>query len=126
MTVLGPATESPTYLLLSPSLAAALLASWRRGRPRWTFWVYIAATGLLLAASASCWFAWSREFGQLGPQPFAGLLTLAGLVTETLQELCRRRWRQARQETNGAGRARPGPSSPFYPISHSCDAVESS
>jgi hypothetical protein len=68
MTVLGPATESCTYLLLAPSLAATLVA-----RPsRWLWLAY----GLFAGTIAAGLFPQDWRVQALGPQPLAGLILL--------------------------------------------------
>src|SRR5205807_1777725 len=46
MTVFGPATESCTYVLIAPTLAAALLLSWKGAQPRWLLVPLLACYGL--------------------------------------------------------------------------------
>ena len=54
MTLAGPATESSTYVLISPVLATAMLT--RSERPIWQKWVVISSFVLFTAAAAVVWF----------------------------------------------------------------------
>jgi hypothetical protein len=80
MTVLGPATESCTYMLLAPALAGAVIEAWQ-GRPRWAGrGVVLASYGLFLVSQVMLWFPWGSGFTNLGSQPFAGLLLFGYLL----------------------------------------------
>jgi hypothetical protein len=83
MTVLGPATESCTYILLAPSLAWALLDAWARpfGPARG---LMLASNGLFVVCQMAVWFPISRQVHTLGLQPLAGLLCLAGILVPLL------------------------------------------
>lgn len=74
MTAFGAATESSTYILLAPALAAVLVQTRQEGRPRWERVVLAGCYGLLLAAQVSNWFPFGRRFHTFGPQPAAGLV----------------------------------------------------
>jgi hypothetical protein len=86
MTVFGPATESCTYILLGPALAWGLLEAWRDQKPLWTRIWLVGAYVLLVATSMSCWFPSGARLQSLGLQPLAGLMFLAHLLAEALQE----------------------------------------
>jgi hypothetical protein len=79
MTVLGPASESATYVLVAPSVCWALIREWRpagRTVPR----LFLACSyGLLVATQAAAWFPFGRSFHSVGPHPAAVLVFLAGL-----------------------------------------------
>jgi hypothetical protein len=77
MTVLGPATESCTYILLAPSLAWALLDAWRTRRRDPGVLFLLVSFSLFLACLIAVWFPGARAFHALGMQPLAGLLFLA-------------------------------------------------
>jgi hypothetical protein len=79
MTVLGPATESCTYILLAPALAWALLDAWAR---HWgaALGLLGASYGLFVGCQMVVWFPIGRGLHTLGLQPLAGLLFLAGIV----------------------------------------------
>jgi hypothetical protein len=84
MTVFGPATESCTYLLVAPPLAAAMLEApkqnhvLKRG-------LLAGSYALLVVAHAACWFPQGRSIQALGIQPLAALLLLGCLVPEPFQ-----------------------------------------
>jgi hypothetical protein len=87
MTVFGPATESPTYLILAPSVALGLIAAWDEGAAR-SPGVRLLVRGLMLGSYVLFLSlqltTWSGRlfyaYRVLGPQPVAGLLFLAGLL----------------------------------------------
>src|SRR5262249_57832635 len=80
MTLLGPATESCTYVLLAPGLAWWLLEARRERRARAAQGLLWASYGLLLAAQCTAWLPWGRELHNLGIHPAAALLFLATLA----------------------------------------------
>ncbi len=86
MTLLGPATESSTYVLLAP--VAAWLALSREGEPRWLTW---SGLGLLLLAQAATVMPWGRTFQALGPQPLGALLILGAVLIRCHREVADRR-----------------------------------
>jgi len=79
MTVFGSATESSTYVLLAPSLAALLVVP-----PKDHWWVRASlglAWALLTLAQLANWLpGMSGRVQALAVQPVAGLLLLAGLI----------------------------------------------
>jgi hypothetical protein len=85
MTTLGPATESPTYLLLTPAAAIAVVLAWSR-RP--TDWVGRMLAIIAWALPASFQLAHVSKptfdaYRTLGPQPVSGLFLVAALVWDT-------------------------------------------
>jgi hypothetical protein len=73
MLLLGPATESCTYILLAPSLAWATLDASSEPRPllaRCCLAISLILFGVSLVAN---WFPFARAVHALGPQPFATL-----------------------------------------------------
>jgi hypothetical protein len=77
MTLLGPATESCTYILLAPTLAWSLLEAWRRKNARWPRDVLVAGYALWVVVQAAVWFpGGSRKVHTLGLQPLAALVFL--------------------------------------------------
>jgi glycosyl transferase family 87 len=92
MTVLGPATESCTYMLLAPALAWAVIETcawdnrptcpWTSGPlvPRGARGVVLASYGLFLVSQVMLWFPWGSRFNNLGSQPVAGLLLFGYLL----------------------------------------------
>jgi hypothetical protein len=98
MTVFGPATESPTYVLLAPCITWSVLNSRRQsvGTPA----IYLLRSSYLLLSTApiASWFAFLiSAYRARGPQPLAGLIFLAGML---VGEWC---WRkQSRREISSA------------------------
>jgi Glycosyltransferase family 87 len=80
MTLVGPATESCTYILLAPTLAWALFEAWQA--PRWPFalLLYLASYSLFLLCQLAVWFPIGRAVHTLGLQPLAGVYLLLGLL----------------------------------------------
>jgi hypothetical protein len=84
MTVLGPATESCTYLLLAPTLAAVVLSrSGRSGR-----WVR-ASYAIFIGTISASLFPQDWQVQALGPQPIAGSILLFELVRESVAAIRR-------------------------------------
>lgn len=81
MTVFGPATESPTYLLVAPTAAGAVLTSWLDRRSFALRTLLVSAYALLVSAQMVTWFAGLYlPYRALGPQPIAGLVLAIGLM----------------------------------------------
>jgi hypothetical protein len=80
MTVLGPATESCTYILLAPTLAWALLQTWQTRRVGPVPGLIVTSYGLFVGCQMAVWFPFGRDIHTLGLQPLAGLLLLAGIL----------------------------------------------
>jgi hypothetical protein len=78
MTLLGPCTESSTWMLLAPSLSWALAESWNRA-PSAGRWFLLAAYGMFLGAGVAAWFPGGAAVHALGVQPLAGVFFLLGL-----------------------------------------------
>jgi hypothetical protein len=77
MTLVGPAVESFTYILIGPTLAWLLVRPGLEGtRPAA---VLVCSWALFAASSMAVWFPFGRAFHRMGPHPVAGLL-LAGYV----------------------------------------------
>lgn len=91
MTVLGPATESPTYVLLAPSIAWMLvwLDDQTAARP-WRI-AYGVVFALFTASQAALWFGsqgkWFRD--RIQPLPIAGSLMLFVLLIDAARRLVR-------------------------------------
>jgi hypothetical protein len=83
MTLLGPTTESCTYIFLAPTLAWKVLESWlyHRWPVRITF---LASYGLFTVSNAAVWFPAGRQLHTLGIQPLAALLLLICLLVTEL------------------------------------------
>ncbi len=82
VTVLGPSTESCTYLLLTPSLATAVLM--RAGQSGQ--WVRV-SYALFVGTIAASLFPQDWRIQALGPQPIAGLILLAVVVAEAIRRM---------------------------------------
>lgn len=86
MTTFGPATESPTYLILTPSIVWSVMSLHIRPAGRLVACLMNASLILLMApmlvASHARAFEWVRT---LGPQPIAGLTFMVGLILQEFQ-----------------------------------------
>lgn len=81
MTVVGPATESSTYTLLAPTAAWAVLAVSSEHPARWLRGIVRTSYLLLAGCQLANWLpGGARPIHALGPQPFAGLLLLVGVL----------------------------------------------
>jgi hypothetical protein len=81
MTLFGAATESSTYSLLAPTLAATVLLAWQAPQPAWLRGVVSASLVLFIATQAAAWFPdGARRFHALAIHPLAALLLLVGLL----------------------------------------------
>jgi hypothetical protein len=82
----GPATESCTYVMISPVMAWCLIDSFRRP----TFWgtrVFLIVSLIMMGPLATDLFGstvrmWAHRYGS---QPCGGLLLLAHLIIQTIQ-----------------------------------------
>jgi hypothetical protein len=80
MVLLGPATESNTYMLLAPTFSWALLESARARRSCLAFGLSALSGALLLTCCVAGWFPVGKQFRALGLQPLAGLFLVGGLL----------------------------------------------
>jgi hypothetical protein len=89
MMLLGPATESTTYILLAPTLAWVVLEAWIE--PRGPFYRAVVAASFLLftATQVVLWFPHGNQFHKLAPHPIAALALAGALVASELQRLAR-------------------------------------
>jgi hypothetical protein len=88
MTVLGPASESSTYVLLAPISSWLVLRAFvSKNRVGWTRNLFLLAYGLLLASQMSNWFPFGRDFQHMGPQPLAAILIFMGIMVEAVPAL---------------------------------------
>jgi hypothetical protein len=90
MTAFGPATESCTYILLAPPLAAALLQAWQQRQPAWAKALLVTAQVLLVLAQAISWFPPLKLLREAGASPFAALLLLTCLTALAVRDLAQR------------------------------------
>jgi hypothetical protein len=123
MTVLGPATESATYVLLAPPAAWLTVSAGARGDPPWLRGLFLGGYGLLLAAQLAVTTPWGRTFHALGSQPLGGLLLLAGLLAACFREAVARPPAErplagAPPQTVGAPLPRPGRNSADHLAKH--------
>jgi hypothetical protein len=95
MTALGPATESSTYTLLAPSLAAALVAAWSDPGARVSRRVLTVGYGLFVVVMLAGLFPRDWRTQALGPQPVGALLLLGVVLAESVRDLVGRRAAQA-------------------------------
>jgi hypothetical protein len=84
MVLLGPATESNTYVLLAPALAWSLLETARAPRPRVAFGLVSLGAFVLLTCCVAGWFPAGRLLRGLGLQPLGGTLVLLGVSLHLL------------------------------------------
>lgn len=77
MAAFGPATESPTYILLAAPLAWLLVEVWRGNLPDWTRGPLLLAALLLFGTMLAMALPFRRDVLAMGPQPLAALLVLA-------------------------------------------------
>jgi SAM-dependent methyltransferase len=87
MMTVGPSVESCTFVVLAPSLTAALLRACERPGLAWKSSVLAVSYGLFVATYLAGWFPWGKAVSNLGPQPLAALLFLGCLMAEALREL---------------------------------------
>ncbi|HJZ91436.1 MAG TPA: glycosyltransferase, partial [Gemmataceae bacterium] len=82
MTTFGPATESPTYLLLAPSACLAVVSTWARYPQDLVLrWLTLIAYALPLSVQLTAWYQpLFYAYRTMGPQPVAGLLLAAALL----------------------------------------------
>lgn len=83
MTVFGPVAESSTYILLAPSLSAALVIDWDKGGG-WRRGLLWASAVVFLISQGSVWFPGGARLRNLGPHPLAGLLFFAHTLAVAL------------------------------------------
>jgi hypothetical protein len=84
MLLFGPATESPTYILLSPTLAWLLVEAWRGALPKWTRWPIFLAAGLFFITCIAVTTPYGRAFLSRGTQPAAAMLIFGTLLAVTI------------------------------------------
>lgn len=80
MTVFGPATESCTYILLAPSLAAAVIQEWTDGAFRASSLALTAAVIMFVVHGMALWFPAGSPMRSLALSPLAGLILYAYLM----------------------------------------------
>ena len=110
MTLVGPATESATYILLAPSLAWAIMESWLE---RWSPTLQtglLASVGLFWVTQVGTWFPWGKHYlHEMGLHALAALLLLICLVASMKRSM--RSERQDRAVGQSPLSLAPGPAS---------------
>jgi hypothetical protein len=91
MTVVGPATESATFVLLAPVASWLMLKATTSEPNRVARTAWVVSYVLLLIAQIATWFPWGKTFQSLGPQPIAGLILFAGVIVQLCLDLRQRR-----------------------------------
>jgi hypothetical protein len=89
MMLLGPCTESCTYSVLAPSLAAALVEGFCERRPLWFRGGVLVSYVLLLAALIAAWFPFGGSFHALGLLPLGALALSGTLLAQAVAGLWR-------------------------------------
>src|SRR5262249_39812587 len=85
MMLLGPATESCTYILLAPTLAWALLESWLLPRSWLVRGLLVASCVLFVTSRVASWFPWVTQLHALGVHPLGTLCVLACVLIEQVR-----------------------------------------
>jgi hypothetical protein len=91
MLLCGPATESSTYILVAPVLAAALVIGWAESGRTAAWSLPGLSFALLAVGQVGCWFPVGKQLHTLGIQPLATLLLTVSLVGECIADLARRK-----------------------------------
>ncbi len=80
----GPATESPTYQLLGPVMAWAVIDAWRRPLARA---VVVASAAAATVAIGANLFPWASQVHAFAPQPLSALLLFGLLIALDVRDL---------------------------------------
>jgi hypothetical protein len=87
MLVLGPCTEGCTYILLAPVLAWTVVEVCGGAAP----WLYrglvLLSYGVFVAIMVNTLFPWSKQFQNLAPHPFGGILLFVALMGAAVREV---------------------------------------
>src|SRR5207253_9053101 len=86
MMLLGPATESCTYILLAPTLAWAVLESWLVPRSWLVRGLLVASCLLFMTSRIASWFPWVTQWHALGVHPLGTLCLLACVLIEQVRD----------------------------------------
>jgi hypothetical protein len=87
MVLLGPATESCTYMLLAPLFGWSLLEACRHPRQGALLALTLLGTGTLFFCCVASWFPWGRSVHALGLQPLGAMFLLGRLLVGYLQQM---------------------------------------
>ncbi len=82
MLLLGPATESCTYILLAPSLAWATLDAWAERKPWPARGLLAISWSLFTLALVANWFPFAKNAHTLGLQPLGVIAFLGSLAAD--------------------------------------------
>jgi hypothetical protein len=86
MTLLGPATESSTYILLAPAMGWMLADAWQAPRSLVVRGLVTSAFALFVAARFVGLFPWAAEAHAWGPHPLGALLLATAIVATSLND----------------------------------------
>jgi hypothetical protein len=86
ITLCGPATESATYVLLTPFVLLALLRALRKPEAPWLRGWIVATCAVFLAGLVLNSFTHHRTAGWMSVQPAGSLLFLGFLVIQAFRE----------------------------------------
>jgi Glycosyltransferase family 87 len=85
MMLLGPATESCTYILLAPTLAWAVLESWIMPRSWLVRGLLVLSCALFMTSRVASWFPFVTQWHGLGVHPLGTLALLACVLIEQIR-----------------------------------------
>jgi hypothetical protein len=80
--LLGPATESSTYILLAPALAWQLIDAWHTPHSRVYRGTLLFASLLIVIALVAVWFPFAKTIHAMGPHPLAALVFVGCVLYE--------------------------------------------
>jgi hypothetical protein len=92
MVLLGPATESCTYVLFAPAMAWVVLEAYLVAVPAWQRVLALSSFVIFTAGQIAFWFPWGGALNAIGTFPFTAFLAVAAIVVAEL------RWRQPAPE----------------------------
>ncbi len=89
--LLGPATESSTFIVLAPTMGWALADVWHADRGRALRWLVLASFSLFVLARLVGLFHGTAHWHALGIQPWGALLLFAALTATLVHDAWTRR-----------------------------------
>jgi hypothetical protein len=90
MTLCGPATESCTYIILAPTFAWCLVASWQGGHSVWVRRLTVGSYGLFLAEPLLQFLPFDARLAAMAIQPLGALILFGTLLWVECRTLCGR------------------------------------
>ncbi|MGA2034771.1 MAG: glycosyltransferase family 87 protein [Thermoguttaceae bacterium] len=87
MTVLGPATEATTYILLAPAVAWAVLECYMEKLSIWHKILSLTGFGIFTVSQIALWFPHGSELHRFVPYTVAALLVIGSLAARDLGRL---------------------------------------